>query len=131
MPKEQYSPATKSEIGIAARIGPLFSVPFKDIKPLKACAIKSNAGLSLISPSLPKPLTQALISLGFIDCKTLSSKPILAKTPALKFSTTTSASLNKDLRISLSVSLYRSNITDFLFLLNCAKYELYPSIMSP
>ena len=118
IPKEQYSPATKSDIGMAERIGPLPSVPFKDIKPLKACAIKSKAGLSLISPLLPKPFTEALISLGFIDFKTWSSKPILAKTPALKFSTTTSASLNNNLRISLSASLYKSKITDFLFLLN-------------
>ena len=69
IPNAQYNPATKSDIGIAALIGPLSSVPFNDIKPDNACAIKSKAGLSLISPLLPNPLTEALINFGLIDFK--------------------------------------------------------------
>ena len=71
----------RSDIGGAARIGGPSSAPLTLMKPLIACAMKSNEGRSRYGPSRPKPVMWQLTMSGLIARSASRPKPILSMTP--------------------------------------------------
>ena len=67
MPIAAYAPAMRSDSGGAARAGASPSAPLTLMKPLIACAMKSNDGRSRYGPSSPKPVMWQLTRSGLVQ----------------------------------------------------------------
>ena len=77
MPIAAYAPAMRSDSGGAARIGGSPSAPLTLMKPLIACAMKSNDGRSRYGPSRPKPVMWQLTMSGLMRCELVARQPDL------------------------------------------------------
>ena len=121
MPIAAYAPAMRSDSGGAARAGGSPSAPLTLMKPLIACAMKSNDGRSRYGPSMPKPVMWQLTRSGLSATSSARDRPIFSMTPGRKLSRTTSAVAMSLRSTALPSALRRSSVSDRLLRLNDAK----------
>ena len=121
MPIAAYAPAIRSDSGGAARCGGSPSAPLTLMKPLIACAMKSNVGRSRYGPSWPKPVMWATTRSGLMRRSSSRERPILSMMPGRKLSSTTSAVAISLRSTALPSLLRRSSVSDRLLRLNEAK----------
>ena len=71
------------------------------------------------------PLSEAMMSFGLILWTSSQPKPSFSTSPGPMFSTNTSASLSRSVRIFLPSGSFMSSVIDFLLALSCRKYSEY------
>src|SRR3954470_16686720 len=123
MPSARCSPVPESPICAPVTSGGPSSNPVVDAAPPAHCATFSYTLQSSYGPG-PKPLIDAMIMRGLMSCTRSQEKPMRSSAPGAKFSTSTSHSLIRRVRISLPFGSLVLIVMDRLLWFSIVKYRL-------